>query len=126
MKTAIIAAFLAAAQAPAPADAPLEYSLGTVEGLLGACTFSSPEQAEVEYHFGTCIGFIRGIRVAFETLSLAQGRQFICPAGGVTENGVLRDAVVAEIRSGSHAMSDISTMVVVDALKKLYPCPTAA
>jgi hypothetical protein len=123
MKGVLIAAALAALPAPSDPQEPLEYSLGSVEGLLSACTFTSDDQAEVEYHFGTCIGFIRGVRVAFETMSQARGEPFVCPPGGVTENGAMRDAVVAELRSAAHASDEVSTMAVADALKRLYPCP---
>jgi hypothetical protein len=126
MKRLLIASALTALSAPSDAQEPLEYSLGSIEGLLGACTFTSDDQAEVEYHFGTCIGFIRGVRVAFETMSLAQGgAPFVCPPGGVTENGAMRDAVVVELRSAAHASDEVSTMAVTDALKRLYPCPAA-
>ena len=108
--------------APASAQELNEYSLGTVEGLLNACTYKSAVQSEVEYQYGSCIGFIRGVRVSFELFATAQGKSLTCPAKGVTDNKDMGDAVVAEIRSGRHKLSDPSIFAVMDALKKLYPC----
>ena len=120
---ATLAAASLALIAAQPAAAPLEFPLGSVEGLLGACSYEGEVQAEIEYHFGTCIGFIRGVRVALETLGMARGEPFVCPPGGVTVNGDMRDAVVAELRSGAHQPGDVSTPAIVNALRRLYPCP---
>lgn len=122
MNASIIAAALVASAIQPAAAPPLEFSLGSVEGLLAACSYTAENQAEVEYHFGTCVGFIRGVRVAFETMT-AQGESFVCPPDGTTVNGDLRDAVVAELRSPAHASTDSSIPAVVNALRRLYPCP---
>lgn len=99
-----------------------EYSLGTIDGLLSACTYQGTDRAEVEYQFGSCIGFIRGVRVTMESISLAQGHAFSCPPNGVTENGELREAVVAELRRSRDTQVNISVFPVMDALRHLYPC----
>jgi len=118
----IVAASVAIPAAALAQESP-EFSLGTIDGLLSACTYHSENQAEVEYQFGSCIGFIRGVRVTMESISLAQGHAFSCPPGGATENGPLRDAVVEELRRTRADQLNISVFPVMDALRRLYPCP---
>jgi len=101
---------------------PLEFELGTAEGLLKACTFSGTDQSEIEYHFGSCAGFIRGVRVTFETIKIAQGSRYVCPPDDTT-NGQLRDLVVEQIRSSRSKLTDLSPIVVSEALTRAFPCP---